>query len=117
MTHDAAARLAAIVDSSDDAIYSTTVDGIITSWNRAAERMFGWPAVAAIGRHASLIVPPERRAEDEDVLRRVRGGEVVEHVDTVRLTKHSQRIDVSLSVAPMRDAAGHVTGVSSIARD
>src|SRR5919108_956660 len=117
MTHDAAARLAAIVDSSDDAIYSTTVDGIITSWNRAAERMFGWPAMAAIGRHASLIVPPDRHAEDEDVLARVRRGEVVEHFETMRLTKQSQLIDVSLSAAPMRDAAGHITGVSCVARD
>ena len=117
MTHDAAARLAAIVDSSDDAIYSTTVDGTITSWNRAAERMFGWPAVAAIGRHASLIVPPERRGEDDDVLARVRRGDVVEHLETVRLTKHSELIDVSLSIAPMRDGAGQIVGVSSIARD
>jgi PAS domain S-box-containing protein len=117
MTHDAAARLAAIVDSSDDAIYSTTVDGIIISWNRAAERMFGWPAVAATGRHASLIVPPELRAEDEEVLARVRRGDVVEHLETVRLTKQSQLIDVSLSIAPMRDTAGHIVGVSCIARD
>jgi PAS domain S-box-containing protein len=117
MTHDAAARLAAIVDSSDDAIYTTTVDGTITSWNRAAERMFGWPGVAAIGRHASVIVPPERRAEDEDVLARVRRGEVVEHVETVRLTKDSQHIDVSVSVAPMRDGAGQIVGMSTIVRD
>jgi PAS domain S-box-containing protein len=117
MTHDAAARLAAIVDSSDDAIYSTTVEGVITSWNRAAERMFGWPAAAAIGRHASLIVPPERRAEDEDVFARARRGDVIEHFETVRLTRHAQLIAVSLSVAPMRDGAGQIVGVSSIARD
>src|ERR671923_1371570 len=104
MTHDAAARLAAIVDSSDDAIYSTTVDGIITSWNRAAERMFGWPAMAAVGRHASLIVPPDRHAEDEDVLARVRRGEVVEHFQTLPLTKKSHLPAVPFSAAPDGDA-------------
>ena len=117
MTNDAAARLAAIVDSSDDAIYSVTMGGIITSWNRAAERMFGWPAGAAIGRDVSLIVPAERQAEDDDVLARVRRGDAVEHFETVRVTKQSQLVDVSLSVAPIRDDDGHVVGVAIIARD
>ena len=112
-----AARLAAIVDFSDDAIYTTSLDGVITSWNRAAERMFGWPSAAAVGRHVSLIVPPARRAEDDDVLARVRRGEVVDHFETVRLTKDGGLIDVSLSATPVRDALGHIVGISKIARD
>jgi len=116
-TNELAARLAAIVDSSDDAIYSTTLDGVITSWNPAAERMFGWPAAAAVGRHVSLVVPPERRGEDDDLLARARRGEVVDHVETVRLTRDAGLIDVSLTVSPVRDAAGQVVGISKIARD
>jgi PAS domain S-box-containing protein len=112
-----AARLAAIIDSSDDAIYSTTLDGIITSWNRAAERIFGWTAAEATGRHVSLIIPEDRRAEDDDALARVRQGEVVEHFETVRVTKLGQPIDVSLTVSPVRDADGEIIGVSKIARD
>ena len=112
-----AARLAAIINSSDDAIYSTTLDGIITSWNRAAERIFGWTAVEATGRHVSLIIPEDRRAEDDDALTRVRRGEVVEHFETVRVTKLGQPIDVSLTVSPVRNADGTIIGVSKIARD
>jgi PAS domain S-box-containing protein len=83
----AAARLVAIVDSSHDAIYSITLDGIITSWNRAAETLFGWPATAAIGQPISLIVPPEHQREDDDVLARVRDGQIVDHFETVRLSR------------------------------
>ena len=112
-----AARLAAIIDSSDDAIYSTTLDGSITSWNRAAERMFDWTAAEAIGRHVSLIIPPDRRTEDDDAQTRVRRGEVVEHFETVRVTKEGRLVDVSLTVSPVRDADGTIVGLSKIARD
>ncbi len=112
-----AARLAAIVDSSDDAIYSTTLDGIVTSWNRAAERMFGWPADTMIGRDVATLIPAERRATDDDAQTRAREGEVVDHFETVRVTRDGRLIDVSLSVSPVRDAAGRVVGLSKIARD
>src|SRR5947207_15941847 len=92
---EVAARLAAIVDSSDDAIYSTTLDGLITSWNRAAERIFGWPADAVVGHHVSVIIPPERRAEDDDAQARVQAGDVVDHFETARLTQDGRTIEVS----------------------
>ena len=82
------ARLAAIVESSDDVIVSKTLDGIITSWNRAAEHLFGWTATEAIGRHIMLIVPEERRAEEDDVLARIRRGDRVDHFETVRRALH-----------------------------
>ena len=111
------ARLAAIVDSSNDVIVSKTLDGIITSWNPAAERMFGWTAAEAIGRPITLIVPEAQRAEEDDVLARVRRGERVEHFDTVRVTKDRRLVDVSITVSPVRDSAGRIVGASKIARD
>ena len=114
---DAAARLAAIVDSSDDVIVSKTLDGIITAWNPAAERMFGWTAAEAVGRPITLIIPEERRAEEDAVLARVRRGERVEYFDTVRATKDGRLVNVSLSVFPVRDSAGRIVGASKIARD
>ena len=114
---DMGARLAAIVDLSDDAIYSTTLDGVITTWNRAAERMFGWPAESVIGRDVALLIPPERRAEDDDVQAWVRAGEIVDHFETTRLTKDGRLIDVSLTVSPIRNARGQLVGLSKIARD
>jgi PAS domain S-box-containing protein len=114
---DVRALLAAIVESSDDAIVSKTVDGVITSWNGGAERMLGWPAEMAIGRHIMLIVPEERRAEEDEVLARIRRGERVHHFDTVRVTKDGRLIDVSLTVSPVRDATGRIVGASKVARD
>src|SRR5947207_11758280 len=84
---DAAARLAAIVDSSDDVIVSKTLDGVITSWNRAAERIFGYTEAEAVGRHITLIIPEDRHLEEEDVLARLRRGERIDHFETVRQTK------------------------------
>jgi PAS domain S-box-containing protein len=110
-------RLAAIVDSSDDAIVSKTLDGVITSWNRGAERIFGWTAAEAVGRHITLIIPEERRAEENDVQARIRRGERIDHYDTVRVTKDGRRLDVSLSVSPLRDGSGRIIGASKIARD
>src|SRR5205807_1188710 len=82
--------LAAIVDSSDDAIISKTLDGVITSWNKSAERLFGWPAQMAIGKHITLIVPEDRRAEEDDVLARVRRGERIDHFETVRMARNGR---------------------------
>ena len=110
-------RLAAIVDDSDDAIVSKTVDGVIRTWNRGAERMFGWTAEEAIGRHITLIIPEERHAEEGDVLARIRRGESVRHFETVRLTKDRRRLNISLTVSPVKDAAGQIVGASKIARD
>jgi PAS domain S-box-containing protein len=117
VTEDLAARLAAIVDSSDDAIISKTLEGVITSWNRSAERMFGYTAAEAIGRHITLIVPADRRAEEDEVLARIRRGEKVDAFDTVRIARDGHLINISLSVSPLRDAAGAVVGASKIARD
>src|SRR5207302_5259992 len=115
---EAAARLAATVDSSNDVIVSKTLDGIITSWNPAAERLFGWTAAEAVGQPITLIIPEERRAEEEDtVLARVRRGERVEHFETVRVTKDGRLVDVSLTVCPVRDSTGRVVGALKIARD
>jgi PAS domain S-box-containing protein len=112
-----ARQLAAIVDSTDDAIVSKTLEGVITSWNRGAERMFGWAADEAVGRHISLIIPEDRWAEEEDVLARIRRGESVDHYETVRVTKDGWPLNISLTVSPLRDAAGRIVGASKIARD
>jgi two-component system sensor histidine kinase UhpB len=111
------ARLAAIVDSSDDAIVSKTLDGIITSWNRAAERLFGYSAAEAVGQHIFLIIPEDRRAEENDVLARLRRGEKIDHFETVRQAKDGRRIPISLTVSPIRDTTGRIVGASKIARD
>jgi PAS domain S-box-containing protein len=114
---EAHARLAAIVNSSDDAIISKTLDGIIMSWNRGAEKLFGYRASEAIGQHIRLIIPRERHAEEDEVLARVARGEDVEHFETVRVTRDGRPLDISLSVSPIRDAAGAIIGASKIARD
>ena len=116
-TDFAVRRLAAIVESSDDVIVSKTLDGVITSWNPAAERTFGWTAAEAVGQHITLIIPEERHAEENDVLARIRRGERVDHFETVRRAKDGRLIDVSITVSPLRDAAGHIVGASKIARD
>ena len=111
------ALLAAIVDSSDDAIVSKTLDGVITSWNRGAEKLFGYTAAEAIGQHIFLIIPEDRRPEEEDVLARLRRGEKIDHFETVRQTKDGRLIPISLTVSPIRDAEGAVIGASKVARD
>jgi PAS domain S-box-containing protein len=111
------AGLAAIVDSSDDAIVGKTLDGIITSWNKGAARIFGYTADEAIGRHITLIIPPERHAEEDGVLDRIRRGEKVDHFETERRARDGRRIDISLTVSPIRDSRGRVIGASKIARD
>jgi two-component system sensor histidine kinase UhpB len=111
------ARLAAIVDSSDDAIVSKTLDGVITSWNGAAERLFGYSASEAIGQQIFLIIPEDRVAEENDVLARLRRGERLDHFETVRQAKDGRRIPISLTVSPIRDATGTIVGASKVARD
>lgn len=111
------ALLAAIVESSEDAIVSKTLDGVIRSWNAGAERLFGYTAGEAVGRSITLIIPPERLDEEHEILARIRSGERVEHFETVRVTKQGRRVDISLTISPVRDGAGRVIGASKIARD
>jgi PAS domain S-box-containing protein len=110
-------RLAAIVESSDDAIVSKDLNGIITSWNHGAEQLFGYTAEEAIGRSITMLIPVERLAEEDMVLGRIRRGERVEHFDTIRRHKDGRSVAVSLTVSPIRDAAGVIVGASKIARD
>ncbi|WP_020471021.1 PAS domain-containing hybrid sensor histidine kinase/response regulator [Zavarzinella formosa] len=111
------ARLAAIVESSEDAILSKSLNGIVLSWNTGAERLFGYRSDEAVGRHITLIIPPERLDEEADIIRRICRGERVEHFETVRVTKDGRRRDISLTISPLRDAEGHVVGASKVARD
>ena len=113
----AAVRLAAIVESSDDAIVGKNLDGTITSWNAGAERIFGYTADEAIGRSIRMIIPADRQHEEDEVLGRVRKGEYVEHFETVRRRKDGTSIDISLSVSPIKSASGEIIGASKIARD
>ena len=113
----AIALLAAIVDSSDDAIISKTLDGVIMSWNAGAERLFGYSAKEAIGQHISLIIPPNRRNEEKIILERLRRGERIDHFDTVRIRKDGTLLDISLTISPVRDSEGKILGASKIARD
>ena len=110
-------RLATIVESSDDAIVSKNLDGIIQSWNTAAERIFGYTAEEVIGKSIRLIVPDDRQAEEDDVLRSVREGRRIDHFDTVRLRKDGSLVDISLTVSPVRDHVGRIIGASKVARD
>jgi PAS domain S-box-containing protein len=107
-----ARRLAAIVESSDDAIIGKTLEGIITSWNPGASRIFRYPEAEAVGQSILLIVPPDRREEEEQVLGRLKRGEVIHHFETVRVAKDGRRIDISLTVSPIRDASGRIVGAS-----
>jgi PAS domain S-box-containing protein len=112
-----AGLLAAIVASSDDAIISKNLDGVITSWNRSAERIFGYAPEEVIGQHITLIIPQERLAEESDILGRLRRGERVDHFHTVRRRKDGSLLDVSLTISPVRDSSGRVIGASKVARD
>jgi PAS domain S-box-containing protein len=112
-----ARHLARVVDSSDDAIVSKGLDGTITSWNRGAERIFGYAAEEAIGRSIRLIIPADRQSEEDEVLRRIRAGEQVHHFGTIRQRKDGTLVHISLTVSPIRDDAGTVIGASKIARD
>ena len=113
----ASAHLAAIVESSDDAIVSKTLQGVILSWNKGAERVFGYSASEAIGQSITILLPPERRDEEQRILERIIRGEHIEHFETVRVCKDGRCIDLSLTISPIRDAGGAIVGASKVARD
>ncbi|MGN6547448.1 MAG: ATP-binding protein [Aureliella sp.] len=114
---EAQQRLAAIVESSHDAIISKDLSGIITSWNSGAERLYGYRADEIIGQHVSLIIPPERRGDLPSIIAKLQSGERIEDFETVRMAKDGRRLDVSLTISPVRNAEGKVIGASKIARD
>ncbi|HVJ29250.1 MAG TPA: PAS domain S-box protein, partial [Gammaproteobacteria bacterium] len=111
------AYLAAIVESSDDAILSKDTNGIIQLANAATERIFGYSPAELIGKSVRILIPPEHQPEEDEILARIRRGERVEHFETVRLTKDNRRIDISLTISPVRNSAGRIIGASKIARD
>jgi PAS domain S-box-containing protein len=116
-TNEQRFRLAAIVESSDDAIIGKTLDGVVTSWNEGAHRLFGYSATEMIGRPISLLVPGNRQDEEPPILAKLAAGERVEHFDAVRLHKNGTEIHVSVTISPVRDSAGNLVGASKIVRD
>lgn len=113
----ARALLAAIVESSDDAIISKTLEGIIVSWNGGAERLFGYSADEAVGQPITMLIPPDKLDDERIILERLRRGERIEHYETVRVTKGGQALDISLSISPIRDSTNRIVGASKVARD
>src|SRR4029077_10778207 len=116
-TEEIRLRYAAIVESSDDAIIAKTLDGVISAWNPAAERMFGYTEREAIGQPITMLIPPGLHEEEHEILTRLRGGERIDHYETVRVTRTGECLDGSLTISPLRDAAGTIIGCSKIARD
>lgn len=114
---EARLQLAAIVDSSDDAIVSKDLGGIITTWNAAATRVFGYEPHEIIGKSILTIIPPELHSEEPEIIRKVTAGERIEHFETRRRRKDGQLIDISLTISPIRDTTGRIVGISKIARD
>src|SRR4051794_7907698 len=110
-------QMAAIIESSYDAIISKDLDGIITSWNAAAEHIYGYTAEEAVGRSISLIIPPERKDELPGILEQLRQGKRVEHYETERIRKDGRRINIAVTISPIRDRSGRVIGASGIGRD
>ncbi len=117
LEQQAAGRLAAIVANSDDAIIGKTLGGIITDWNQAAETIFGYGAAEIVGQHIALLLPPGHENEEDDILKRISGGERLEHFETKRRRKDGKILDVSVTVSPVLDAEGRIVGASKIARD
>ena len=113
----AKAMLAAIVESSDDAIISKDLDGIITSWNQSAERLFGYTPAEAVGQPITMLIPPERLEEEPRILERLTRGERVDHFETIRMRKDGSWLDLSLTISPVKDADGRIIGASKVARD
>lgn len=111
------AHFAAIIESSTDAIVSKTLDGIVTSWNPSAETMFGYTAQEMIGKPLALLIPPGHEEEEPQILAKIRNGERIEHFETIRKKKNGELFPVSVTISPIRDAAGSIIGVSKIARD
>ena len=116
-TEEAALKLAAIVESSEDAIISKDLNGYVTSWNRAAERMFGYNQEEIIGQPITTIIPPELQDDEPRILAKIRAGERIEHFETVRVRKDGERLNISLTVSPIRDDSGKIIGAAKIARD
>ena len=114
---NATQQIASIVESSDDAILSKDLNGIITTWNRGAQRIFGYAAEEVIGKPVTILFPPELQDEEPAILERIRRGERIEHYETVRVRKDGRRVDISLSVSPIKNAGGKIIGASKIARD
>ena len=114
---EAREHLAAVVDSSDDAIISKTLEGMVKTWNRGAEIVFGYSASEIVGKPMLMLIPPERVGEESEILARVRRGESVEHFETVRVRRDGKKIDISATISPIRDGSGAVVGASKIARD
>jgi PAS domain S-box-containing protein len=110
-------RLAAVVDSSDDAIISKTLEGTIKTWNRGAEKVFGYSASEVVGKPMLMFIPPERAGEESEILARIRSGESVEHFETIRIRKDGKKIDISATISPIKDSSGAIVGASKIARD
>jgi PAS domain S-box-containing protein len=115
--HLAAQHYRAIVESSDDAILSKNLDGLILSWNRGAERLFGFSSEEAVGRPVTIIIPLDRRNEEPEILKKIHSGERIEHFETVRQRKDGSLVDISLTISPIRDSSGKIVGASKIARD
>jgi PAS domain S-box-containing protein len=115
--HDVESRLAAIVESSDDAIVSKDLNGIILTWNHGAERIFGYTPAEAVGNSIRMIIPADRQSEEDEVLARIRRGQTVDHFETIRQRKDGTLIDISVAISPIRNAEGEVVGASKIARD
>jgi PAS domain S-box-containing protein len=111
------ALLAAVVEGSDDAIITKDLDGVITSWNKSAERLFGYTAEEAVGRSVTLLIPPDRLHEEPQILSRLRRGERVDHYETLRVRKDGELLDISLTISPVKNASGRIVGISKIARD
>jgi PAS domain S-box-containing protein len=116
-THEVQSLLASIVQSSDDGIYGEDLDGVITSWNAGAQRIYGYSPEEAIGRPVQMLVPPGDADDVAEYLERIKAGDRVDHYETVRMRRNGERIDVSLTVSPIEDAAGRIIGASAIARD
>src|SRR5690242_9136914 len=116
-TDDRLLRIASIIEFSDDAIVSKNLDGIITSWNKGAERVFGYTAEEAVGRPITIVIPQDRQDEERTILTRIRRGERIEHFETVRQRKHGSLIWVSLTISPVKNAEGKIVGASKVARD
>lgn len=110
-------HIAAIVESSDDAIISKNLQGVVVSWNRGAERLYGYTASEMIGQPISLLIPADRSTEEPEILRRLERGEVIDHYETVRVAKDGHRVEVSVTISPIKDETGKVIGASKIARD
>ena len=109
--------LASIVESSDDAIVSKDLNGIIVSWNQGAERLFGYTATEAIGQSITIVIPPDRLDEEPKILERLKRGERIEHFETIRIRKDGSRLNVSLTISPVKDGDGRIVGASKVARD